>query len=702
VLSPDALPPALAARLSDLTAMKTVGGEAHLVTVRDSAHPDALRVLKVYLPHIEPDPEVWSQLTSIRSRHVVEVVETGTLADGRFFELMEFVPDGSLRDRGAGRHAFDTASIREMVRQLAAGLDLLHARGITHRDLKPENVLVRGTSPAIELVLTDFGLSRRLNSSAHFTTGARTSAYAAPEAWSGHVSPARDWWSLGIMVLELATGQQPFGGLDERMIQKAVTTKPVPVDAITDARLNRLCAGLLVSDETKRWSGTQVRDWLAGGSPAVPDRRVPLEVTEFEFDGQRFRDPEPLAVAMARNWRLAARRFGISPSPSWTTFTTWLHQFDDPDRYPAGVVENRLDLLGSLEQSSEKPNAKLLRLLAGLNPQQPPIFRQAHIDVPKLRDLARQAQDGPASDDGTQRAREIVDELWEGQLLSVLATFDGGAPLEQVGTRWAAAIGELRTAVATLKREPRLATAFSSATHRSVARAAMLELAAGAARGDDWLRELADRDRGLPVPVDWFTDLLGWVGTDPVRAYAGLYASGIAQAEAQQILMARQAAALAEQARHQAWADHERRRLDGRGSATGRAVAGASVLTGLWLFVMLFSAKTPALVLVVLAMATHFIAESVLANKLGADYHPGYSLWQAFQEALGRIGGRMRGSPRGWAIGIVVLLVLLAFLDWLAPVAAVFAVIGHIVWAVQRDNRWSAAHEQEHWQVLNR
>lgn len=702
VLAPDALPAALAARLTDLRPMRTAGGEATLMQVRDAAFPAGDRVLKVYYPHIEPDRDVWLQLAAIRSPHVVEVMETGILADGRFFELMEFLPDGSLRDAGAGRDTFDPAAVTVMVRKLAAGLGILHGRGITHRDLKPENVLVRRNAGELEPVLTDFGLNRRLEASAHFTTGARTSAYAAPEAWAGHVSPARDWWSLGIMVLELATGQQPFAGLDERMIQKAITTKPVPVDAITDSRLHRLCAGLLVSDETKRWNGIQVHEWLLGGSPAVPDRRVPLDVTAFEFGGSRYLDPESLAAAMARDWRVAARRFGISPSPSWTALTTWLHQFDDPDRYPAGVVEDRLDLLGQLESSREVPNAKLVRLLAGLNPKQPPVYRQAHIDAAKLRELARRAQDGPPPDTKTIQAHEIIGELWDAKLLGVLATFEGAAELATIGARWVSEVQKLNTAVAELKRDPRLSPVLSGKEHRPPALASTLEFAAGAPRGDDWLRELRSRAVALPVAVDWFDRVVRWAGTDPARAYAALTVSGLAQAEAQQVVIARQAAERTRLAREQAWADHEQRRLDGRGSATGRAVGGAALLCGLWLVAALFTQKTPVLaVVMVLVMGAHLAVEISLAQVLGADYHPTYSLLQYVQEAAGRLGSRMRWSP-GWAaVGIIVTIVLMGVLPWLVPVAAIGAALAHGIWAMTRHRRWSEVHEQDHHRVLS-
>ncbi|WP_103350735.1 serine/threonine-protein kinase [Amycolatopsis sp. CA-128772] len=701
-LPAEALPAALAARLGGFEALPSAGGEAQLAKVTDSAHPGTELVLKVYHRHIRPDADVWAQLAAIRSKHVVRIVETGTLTDGRVFELMEYLPGGSLRDAGAGKHTFDTKSVTEIVRQLADGLAALHAERITHRDLKPENILVRGRNPVVELVLADFGLSRRLDSTTHFTGVARTAAYAAPEAWTGHVSPALDWWSLGIVVLELVTGQQPFHGLDDLVIHKFVATKPVPVDAIADARLNRLCAGLLVSDDTKRWSGTQVRDWLSGGSPQVPDRRVPVDATEFEFGGRRFRDPESLAVALARNWKLAASRYGISPSPSWTALTQWLHQFDNPDQYPVGVVEARLDLLGRLEQSTEKPDVKLLRLLAGLNPRQPPVYRRAHIDPAKLRQLARRAQDGPDGDAGTERAREIVDELWDGRLLDVLAGFEGAAELGQVAARWATAVAGLRTAVATLKRNPRLADAFRTTQHRSVARAAMLERAAGAPCGDDWLRELTDRASRLPERVGWFTDLLRWVGGEPVRAYAGLFAAGVAQAEAQRIVLERDRVRSIEEGRRQWWDRHERQREAGRAGAVGRAVGGAAVLGVLWLLVVGLSAKTPALGLVSVAMMTHLAAEWVLAYLMAADYHPRYSLWQASQVGMGQTGSRLRRSPGFWTVVIILTLVALALVPWLAPIAAIAATIAHVTWAVIRYRRWSAAHEAEHHEAMTR
>lgn len=699
VLAPGALPPALESRLSELTLMPTQGAEADLLWVRDTAHPGGKRVLKIYRPQLAPDAEVWSELTSVRSPFVVKIVQTGQLADGRFFELMEYLPEGNLRGLGAGRDVFEPGRITEVVRQLCGGLAALHARGITHRDLKPENVLVRSVDP-IELVLTDFGLSRRLDRSMVFSTDARTSAYAAPEAYSKHVSPARDWWSLGIMVLELATGVRPFHDLDELMIQKAVTTRPVPVDAVTDARLNRLCAGLLVADDAKRWGLAEVESWLAGGSPAVPDRRVPLEVRAFAFGDAYYSDPESLAAAMAQQWPAAARGFFVTLGESWESLKIWLRQFDDPARYPASVVASRHQLLDELQVSTAAPNTKLLRLLEGLNPGLPPTYRQTLIDIAGLRALAR-AVGGDPDDGGTRTAREVVVELWNDRLLDVLDRFAGSDQLAAVDARWRLARGRWDSAVAELHGQPQYADVLTTPETGVKALAATLELATGADRRADWLRALDERGRALPVPVAWYDELRSWAGDDPVRAFVAWCASGAAQAEAEQELRTRQAAEQAERLRARAWAEREERRLAGRTDAKEVALRGVALMGLVWLAVGLVSAKTVALAIaLVVLMVAQLVAELKLVDTLGADYHPRYSLRQTLGEAAGRLGPQLRAYPGPWAAGIIVLLIALVFLGSTVPLLIV--AVAHVIWAFLRYQRWSQAHEQEQGEAMSR
>ncbi|GAA3199742.1 serine/threonine-protein kinase [Actinocorallia longicatena] len=251
------LPGALAGRFEVDGELPVQGAESDLLLVHDQA---GQYVVKMYRRGYSADREVWATLPRLTSPHVVKVLETGH-SDGRDYEIIEYLPEGNLRDL-SGHRRIDVATA---VGQLGDGLRTLHAAGIVHRDLKPENVLVRGA----ELVITDFGLSKVLEQSVVFASSSRTLAYAAPESLSGQVSPARDWWSLGMIARELATGRRPFEGMSETVVVDHLATRPISNDDITDPRLRMLCRGLLTRDPRHRWAHPQVSAWLRGESPPV-------------------------------------------------------------------------------------------------------------------------------------------------------------------------------------------------------------------------------------------------------------------------------------------------------------------------------------------------------------------------------------------------------------------------------------------------
>src|SRR5690606_4794247 len=126
-----------------------------------------------------------------------------------------------------------------VVRQLADALTDLHRHDIVHRDIKPANVLIRSHDP-LDLALADFGLSRGIDASVVFATTSRTLAYAPPESFAGETSRPWDWWSLGILTLELALGRSPFQGMTEQAVMHHLLTSSMDLDGVTDPRLRLL------------------------------------------------------------------------------------------------------------------------------------------------------------------------------------------------------------------------------------------------------------------------------------------------------------------------------------------------------------------------------------------------------------------------------------------------------------------------------
>jgi eukaryotic-like serine/threonine-protein kinase len=109
----------------------------------------------------------------------------------------------------SGSRPIDAERIRRALVQLADGLTTLHRAQKLHRDIKPANVFVTERG---RVVLLDFGLVFNLpkdgpNEALEF---AGTPAYMSPEQATGmRLSPASDWYSVGVMLYEALTGNLP-------------------------------------------------------------------------------------------------------------------------------------------------------------------------------------------------------------------------------------------------------------------------------------------------------------------------------------------------------------------------------------------------------------------------------------------------------------------------------------------------------------
>ncbi|NCC59040.1 MAG: serine/threonine-protein kinase, partial [Synergistales bacterium] len=243
------------------------------------------RILKLYRLGIEPKLEVLQKVETLSRKHpedLVRIHETGyDERSGRWYEIQEHVSFGTLKNllekSGALSEGARDAFFRDVLREISSCLAVLHDNGILHLDLKPGNVLVRSEFP-LDLVLTDFGIASILDSelSKKFTKSRGTPMYQSPESITGTMGKASDWWGLGMIALEIASGAHPFRGLSQQVIQAALTTKPVEIPESVPEGCRELLCGLLTRDMKKRWGYDQVNRWLSGerGIPHYFERSV--------------------------------------------------------------------------------------------------------------------------------------------------------------------------------------------------------------------------------------------------------------------------------------------------------------------------------------------------------------------------------------------------------------------------------------------
>jgi hypothetical protein len=154
---------------------------------------------------------------------------------------------------------FDEARLRDALGQLARGLCALHDAGKIHRDIKPSNILVDQKG---RLVLVDFGLAAELvrGRVAAEAYAVGTMEFMAPEQAHGpHVTPAADWYAVGVALYQALTGELPFSGA--QVLRQKANVKPTPVqrlNARAPADLSALCHALLELDPAARPSGREV------------------------------------------------------------------------------------------------------------------------------------------------------------------------------------------------------------------------------------------------------------------------------------------------------------------------------------------------------------------------------------------------------------------------------------------------------------
>ncbi|TDZ22030.1 MAP kinase kinase kinase wis4 [Colletotrichum orbiculare MAFF 240422] len=204
-------------------------GNVYAAMNLDSGHLMAVKEIRLQDPKLIPTiaeqiKEEMGVLEVLDHPNVVSYYGIEVHRD-RVYIFMEFCQGGSLANLLEHGRIEDEQVTMVYALQLLEGLAYLHESGFAHRDIKPENILLDHNG-IIKYV--DFGaakvIARQGKTLVQDITATKpnksmtgTPMYMSPEVIKGE-NPGRagsvDVWSLGCVILEMATGRRPWASLD--------------------------------------------------------------------------------------------------------------------------------------------------------------------------------------------------------------------------------------------------------------------------------------------------------------------------------------------------------------------------------------------------------------------------------------------------------------------------------------------------------
>jgi hypothetical protein len=244
-------------------------------------------------------------VASLRHPAIITIHDINRLPDGRPYLAMEFVGGGDLTQfRG---HPLPPERALAILRQVAEGLAVVHDRGLIHRDIKPANLLCRD---ADQVVISDFGIAKDLRVDSELTqagVAVGSPAYSSPEqAQCLTVDRRTDLYSLGVILLELLTGRNPYKADSYAQTVANHLHLPPPTLPPELRHLQALLQRLLARNPDDRFPDCRALLAALDRLPSAP--RLPLAARLGGFRHRGWLFAAFLAIGLAASWPSLARQ----------------------------------------------------------------------------------------------------------------------------------------------------------------------------------------------------------------------------------------------------------------------------------------------------------------------------------------------------------------------------------------------------------
>lgn len=293
----------------------------------------------------------------------------------------------------------------------ATALSAIHAAGVMHRDLKPGNIMLAADGPRV----IDFGIARPFEEATSLTASAiiGTLQYMAPEQLEdgARLTPAVDVYAWGAVMVFAATGRPAFSASTQRALMRSVLMDTPDCSALPP-RLRGVVEGCLDKDPGARPSARELIDLLTAspeGGPVTPplasvappprpearSEEGAREGPPLWFVGNAVTTPDRLAEVAREHWEEAVDLLGDPRELG--ALVAWLNDRDGLEWIASRVAD----------EAGRDPEYALVRLVAGLRPDLPPVFRGRNVTLSALTRRVRKAR-GLFSEEGLTPATMVA------------------------------------------------------------------------------------------------------------------------------------------------------------------------------------------------------------------------------------------------------------------------------------------------------
>mmetsp|Transcript_23537 Transcript_23537/g.47620 ORF Transcript_23537/g.47620 Transcript_23537/m.47620 type:complete len:327 (-) Transcript_23537:1241-2221(-) len=233
-----------------------------------------------HVRHVMSEKNVLNEISEEKHPFIVNL-HASFQDDNRLYFVMECVIGGEFFThlRKAGR--FDDYTAKFYAAHIILIFEYLHSKDVVYRDLKPENLLLDKDG---FLKITDFGFAKKIRFKTYTLCG--TPEYIAPELIrnQGH-GKGVDWWTLGILIFEMLTGEPPFLDNSSMGVYAKIQSGRITFPRYYKSAAKKMTKGLLTAKVDDRLGCSK-----KGG---VEDVKSSKWVANFDWEALLAKELEP-------------------------------------------------------------------------------------------------------------------------------------------------------------------------------------------------------------------------------------------------------------------------------------------------------------------------------------------------------------------------------------------------------------------------